>query len=111
MTQGDFTLDAATAVGTERVERRLLGRLEFSHIVPGDELATFPVAEYRVSVVRSNPFTFFMQEDYSTRIAIDEVSYSNFGTISISPVPEPSATLLLLMAFGAATVVRRPRYS
>lgn len=104
ITQSDFALENVT-VGASLADRRLVGRLELNHIVTGDALATFPGAEYRVSLFRSNAQTFFA-DNLLERVAIDNVSYSNFGTISISPVPEPSG-LFLVATFGVVLLVRR----
>ncbi len=106
MTQSDATFfPGGVTIGSGLANRRLLGRLEFSHIVPGDALANFPGAEYRVSIVRTGDFTFFTSNDFSDSVAIAEVSYSNFGTIQV--VPEPSAVLVLATAFSVVTFLRR----
>ncbi len=76
MTQGDATLAGDVTIRSELANRKLLGRLEFDHIVPVDAIAHFAGAEYRVSVVRNDSFTFFRPADFSTPIAIEEVCYS-----------------------------------
>lgn len=108
LTQSDAG-SANVAVGSTLASRKLIGRLELVHALPSNQLPTFAGAQYRVALVQNPDQTFFNLEDDDTRVAIDASSYSNFGTVTIAAVPEPSSAVVLICTAGLASTLRRRR--
>lgn len=91
----DVTLDGGT---------KLLARLELTHLLPA---GTTTGGTYEISLA-SDPFTRFqLLNGEAVTIAAQSFDSANFGTITVSAVPEPSSGLLLLSAFGIGMFRRR----
>jgi len=67
----------------------LLARLELEHIAPVESTGS-----YRISLVNDS-FTAFRLS--TSPIVIDPSSFTNFGTVSITAVPEPSSIALIVV--------------
>jgi hypothetical protein len=91
ITSFDFTNSGNNfTIGTSN---QLLARLELQHI--GAALT----GQFQISLVQDSNLTFFTYKDQvldDIFAAIDSNSYSSFGMITITSVPEPSSILILL---------------
>ncbi len=94
--QSDFSF---SAVGTKITNPQLLGRLEIEQISAG------ATGTFRISL-KEDGNTFFFNSGGLAEI--DQVSYSNFGTLtsSITAVPEPASCLLCGLALAAFAIRR-----
>lgn len=91
----DVTLDDGT---------KLLARLELTHGLPA---GTTTGGTYEISLVSESSTRFQLLNGDAVTIAAQSFDSANFGTITVSAVPEPSSGLLLLSAFGIGMFRRR----
>jgi len=100
----DFTASGNNfTIGTSN---QLLARLELQHI--GAALT----GQFQISLVQDSGLTFFTYKDQALddiSTPIDASSYSSFGTITITAVPEPSCILMILPVSLMWVMVRRKK--
>lgn len=100
MVQSDFAT-SNKPVPTAIQDRFLLASLDLYHQTEGAGDAS-----YRVFLVEDSDQTFFENLDQD-RLGVDSRSYSNSGLVTITSVPEPSTTVLLVGSLCGFVFARR----
>ena len=97
-------IDRSTQNVTLGNATKLLARLELIHILPtGTDIGGI----YEISLVNDASTQFRQFDNMTVPVEARSFASTNFGTITVNAVPEPSSGLLLLVALGIGMRRRR----